>query len=198
VPWDLQRGHEPWVPGGTLGSYTHHRAGAVFAFVHHAGLLPWSGSQKSLEKPGLQGHQTHFSTHTLWRRADFDCEGCKHDSGAEQGDAPGCVSQHGQRVDDEMWNADAAQHDHESENGRPDDRLLDRFREFGCEHRAAGRGGRWQMLRILDGALSLRIFPCRIESEKENRDGYGREVDDETGHRDRNGAGPSEQIAEDG
>ena len=53
------------------------------------------------------------------------------------------------------------------------------------------------MLPVFDGAVSLRIFPCGIEREKENRDWYDRQVDDETGHRDRNGAGPSEQKAED-
>ena len=42
---------------------------------------------------------------------DFDGGGCKHNSGGEQGDPPGCASQHRQGVDDELRNVGAAQDD---------------------------------------------------------------------------------------
>jgi hypothetical protein len=51
---------------------------------------------------------------------------------------------------------------------------------------------------LRDGSVSLWVSLCRIQCEKQNRDWHDCEVDDETAYRDRNGAEPSEQIAEDG
>src|SRR5271155_1576279 len=72
-------------------------------------------------------------------------------SRGEQCDSPGRVPQHEQRVDDEPRNAEAAQHDNESENGRPNDRLFDRLREVGRENRELRRGGRSRILPVLRG-----------------------------------------------
>src|SRR5260370_17299908 len=46
------------------------------------------------------------------------------------------------------------------------------------------------------GSFFLSVSPCGIQCEKQNRDWHDREIDDETGDRNRNGTKPSEQIAE--
>src|ERR1700733_4666155 len=68
-------------------------------------------------------------------RVGFHFARCEHDAARKQGDAPGGASQQRKRVDDELRNMEPAQHDDESENGCPNNRLFDRFRKFGCERR---------------------------------------------------------------
>src|ERR1700722_15625713 len=80
-----------------------------------------------------------------------------------------------------------AQHDDESENGCPNNRLFDRFRKFGCERR--------QVLLVLRSQVRS---PSRIQCEKKNRDWHDCEIDYETGYCDRNGAESPEQVTEDG
>ena len=89
---------------------------------------------------------------------DFDCEGCKHDSGAEQGDAPGCVSQQGQRVDDELRNTDSARRDHESENGTQTIGSLTVSASLAAS--TEPQVAAMQMLLLLGGAFSLQFLPA--------------------------------------
>ena len=68
--WDLRRDHGQWVLEGTRESDTHRPPGDFFTSVNHANSITMRNSRKTLEKQGASSHQTCFSTHTLWRRAE--------------------------------------------------------------------------------------------------------------------------------
>ena len=66
---------------------------------------------------------------------DFDLAGCKHDSAGKKRDASGCVTKQGKRVHEQLRDAETAEHDNESENRRPYDRLFKSFGDFPGENR---------------------------------------------------------------
>ena len=69
-------------------------------------------------------------------------------------------------MDDELRNAEPTQHDNESENGCPNDRFFDRFREFGAKTEAYDLGT-MPVLLVLRGSFSGGSLP--VESSARSR-----------------------------
>ena len=115
--------------------------------VADSGIAIADPSQTTQHESGLHDVFQEYEKQDV--SVDCDFAGCEHDPAGKERDSSGCVAQQGKRVDDQLRNAETAEHDNESEKRCPHDRLFDSFGDFASENRGVRSGGRCRMLLFL-------------------------------------------------